>query len=383
MPVIEDDRQEEIIKEAQTFAASELKPYASQIDSKGVLPKKLIKKMADKNYLSATFPAKYGGLDLDPVYYGKLTECISKACSASRALLTVQTSLVGEVILRFGNQAQKEKWLPEVAKGTQIGAFGLTEPNAGSDAKNVQCKYENRKDHFIVNGPKKWISFGGIADFFIIIATNGAGISAFIVERDMDGVNSRPIAGLLAGRASHIAEIDLKDVVVPRKNLLGVEGSGFAYLAGTALDHGRYSVAWAGVGIAQAALEAMVSHSRKREQFGQKIHEFQLLQGMIGDAVTKTHAARALCLEAGELRKNKDPEAVHETTIAKYFASKVANDVSTDAVQVLGGMGCCNKSPVERLFREAKILEIIEGTSQIQQIIIAKYGLRKYHLPEV
>ena len=184
--------------------------------------------------------------------------------------------------------------------------------------------------------------------------------------------------GLLARRASHIAEIELNDVYVPKENVIGRPGSGFPYVVGTALDHGRYCIAWSGVAVAQEALDAMVTYARNRKQFDKKICEFQLIQGIIADSVTMIHAARALCIRAGELRQQGDSNAITETTIAKYFTSKVAMEVATDAVQVHGGDGCSNSFPVERLFREAKVLEIIEGTSQIQQQLIAKYGLRQY-----
>jgi alkylation response protein AidB-like acyl-CoA dehydrogenase len=198
------------------------------------------------------------------------------------------------------------------------------------------------------------------------------------VERQFDGVRTLPMRGLLARRASHLAEIELDNVYVPGANVVGQPGGGFSYVVGTALDHGRYSIAWSGVAIAQEALDALVTYARKRKQFDQRICEFQLVQGIIADAVTKTHAARALCIRAGELRKRGDTNAVAETTIAKYFTSRIALEVAADAVQVHGGNGCSGYYPVERLFREAKVLEIIEGTSQIQQQLIARYGLRRY-----
>ena len=374
-----DDYQNNIVEEARHFAAKEIRPYATEFDEKGVLPRELIRKMAKKRFLSASFPKAYGGLELDPVYYGLFTEEIGKACCSTRGLLTVHTSLVGESLLKWGTPAQKEKWLHPMASGEKLSAFALTEPNIGSDAKGVQCRYEKKGNNIVINGHKKWTSFGDIADFFIVIAACDDKISAFIIESSFDGVKTKPIHGMLGARASHIAEIEFKDVIIPVENLLGPEGGGCAYIVNTALDHGRYSIAWGGVAIAQEALEAMVSYSRKREQFGKKIHKFQLIQGMIGDSVTKVHAARALCLRAGELRNDQDREAVSETAIAKYFTSKIALDVASDAVQVHGGEGCSNKYPAERLFREAKILEIIEGTSQIQQVIIAKYGLQKYY----
>lgn len=367
------------IDEVKRFANNEIRPFASEFEQKEALPKELISKMAVKGYLSAPFPKEYGGLDLDSIQYGLLTEEIGKACCSTRALLTVNTSLVGETILRWGTKEQKDKWLLLIAKGEKIGAFGLTEPNVGTDAKNIQTKYEKKGKSYVLNGKKKWISFGGIADFFIIIANNQGDITAFIVERDRTGLNTIPIKGLLGGKASHIAEIELIDVEIPENNILGKIGNGFSYIVNSALDTGRYSIAWAGLAIAQEALEAMVTYSRNRKQFGKGIYSFQLIQGMIGDSVTKVHAARALCMNAGQLRIENSQEAIIETSIAKYFTSKIAGEITSDAIQVHGGNGCYNKYPVERLFREAKILEIIEGTSQIQQEIIAKFGLRKYY----
>ena len=373
-----DSRQKGIVEEARAFAAREIRPHAAEFDEKGVLPKSLILKLAEKRFLSAPFPAEFGGLGLDPVYYGRMIEEIGKACCSTRTLITVHTSLVGETLLRWGTPKQKSTWLPMMASGEKIGVFALSEPEAGSDAREIRTSYAKKGDRFFLNGRKKWVSFGEIADFFLAVARGEQGITAFIVERDFDGVKSRPIQGLLACRASHVAEIELDSVAVPEDNILGKVGSGFEYIVHTALDHGRYCAAWGGLGVAQEALEAMVRYARSRSQFGKKIYNFQLVQGMIGDAITRIHAARALCLKAGEMRKNKDRQSITETIIAKYFASRVAMEVARDAVQVHGAIGCTGEYPVERLYREAKILEIIEGTSQIQQELIAKYGLRKY-----
>lgn len=370
--------QENIIEEATKFANSEIRPHATEFDANEAIPQDLIDKLALKGYLAATFPKKYGGLELDPVHYGLFTEEIGKACCSTRSLITVHTSLVGESILRWGTEDQKNKWIQLMAAGKVISAFGLTEPDIGTDARNIQTIYIKSGNKYIINGKKKWITFGDRADLFLIVARNDNEISTFLVERN-NGVKSNRISGLLASRAAYIAEIELENVEIPEENLLGKEGNGFTYVVNTALDHGRYSIAWSGVAIAQAALEEMVSYSRKRKQFGQKLHNFQFIQGMIGDAITKIHAARALCLKAGEMRMNMHQDAIMETTIAKYYSSKIAMDITIDAVQVHGGNGCCNKYPVERLFREAKILEIIEGTSQIQQEIISSYGLRKYY----
>ena len=194
----------------------------------------------------------------------------------------------------------------------------------------------------------------------------------------MSGVKIKPMTGLLGSRASHVAEIELDKVVVSNQNVLGGIGSGFKDVATYALDNGRYSIAWAGVSLAQAAIEAMVSYSRQRSQFGERLCSFQMIKQFIGDGIVNTHAARALCVKAGKSREKKNPDSQIETSIAKYFSSRVAAEVTSNALQVHGGNGCYNKFPVERYFRDAKILEIIEGTSQIQAQIIASYGIQNY-----
>ncbi len=372
------DKQEQILKEVRCFANEVIRPQAKAFDENQALPKEIISEMAGRKLLLASLPEEYGGLGLNPVYYGHVTEALGKACCSTVGLLTVNSSLVGEALLKWGSDQLKDRWLPKMAAGEKIAAFALSEPEIGTDAKSVKTAYHSQGDGFVLNGRKKWITFGDIADFFVVIASNDGEKTAFIVERDFDGVTTSPIKGLLARRASHIAEIEFDQVYVPKENVIGRPGSGFTYIVNTALDHGRYSIAWSGVAIAQEALEAMVTYARKRKQFEQRIFEFQLVQGMIGDAVTKVHAARALCIRAGQLRQQNSSKAVIETTIAKYFCSKVAMEVTQDAVQVHGGNGCCSDYPVERLFREAKVLEIIEGTSQILQQLIARHGLREY-----
>jgi alkylation response protein AidB-like acyl-CoA dehydrogenase len=373
-----DARQQKVVDKAKEYADTHIRPRAVEFDEKGLLLRDLINKLADHGYLSASLSEKYGGLELDPIYYGHFTEAIGKACCSTRALITVQTSLLGETIQRWGTEKQKGRWLPTMARADKIGAFALTEPDVGTDARSVNTKYKKTSRGYYINGHKKWISFGQIADFFLVIASCDAQISSFILDRHLKGVKIIPIKGMLASRASHIAEIKLENVEVPQDNILGREGTAFDYIVTTALDHGRYSIAWAGVAVAQEALEEMVTYSRKRTQFNKKLHEFQLIRGMIADAATRTSAARAVCLNAGQMRKERHQDAIVETLIAKYFASQVANAVARDALQVHGARGCSNIYPVERLFRESKLLEIIEGTSQIHQEIIAKYALRKY-----
>jgi len=370
--------QQKWVEEARKFAHKEIRPRARELDIKGEYPRDLIERLAEKGFLLPSVSREYGGLGLDPVNYGLFLEEIGKACCSTRGLITVNNALVGETIERWANEEQRHEWLPLMAAGKKIGAFALTEPDVGSDARNVKTIYTKKGSRFVIKGRKKWISFGGIADFYFVIASGSEKTTAFLIQRNQSGVRTRPIQGMLAARASHIAEIEFDNVKIPPENVVGQIGAAFPYVVGTALDHGRYSVAWGGVALAQEALEAMVVYARKRKQFEKKIGEFQLIRGMIANAVTKVHAARALCIKTGEMRRENKPDAIAETNIAKYFTSKVALDVATDAVQIHGANGCCDYYPVERLFREAKLLEIIEGTSQIQQEIIGTYGLRKY-----
>jgi len=306
-----------------------------------------------------------------------VVEEIEKGCSNASRLLTVHLSLVSETLLKFGTESQIERWLPGMTQGRVIGAFALTEPEVGTNAGGVRTGYEVRDGLYILNGRKKWISFGGIADFFLVIARRRDELSAFIVESWRPGVEVVPMRGLLGCRGSYVSEILFNDEL-EEEFLLGRRGQGFTYIASYALDHGRYSVAWSGVGLAQASLNAMASYARQRRQFDRVIGSFQLVQKMIADAVTETEAARSLCTRASELRQTRSPEAVIETIMSKYFASKTAFHVASNAVQVHGGNGCSSEYPVERYLREAKILEIIEGTSQIQQVLIAKHGLRRF-----
>lgn len=367
-----------VLEEVKRFADSEIRPFAAEFDEKERIPRELIARMAERGYLGACFPKKYGGLELDPIEYGQFTEEIGKACSSTRALLTVHSSLVGQTLLRWGTDTQKKELLPAMATGELLASFALSEPEVGSDAKNVRTEYRRQGDHYLLNGRKKWITLSAIADLFLVIARSQEEITAFLVDSKTEGITVTPMSGLLANRAAYVAEIEFCNVAVPGKNVLGKEGSGFTYIVNTALDHGRYSVAWGGLGLAQEALESMVDYSRKRRQFGRRLHEYQFIQGMIGDAVTKIHAGRSLCMHAGKLRRDKHDDYVIETSIAKYYTSMIAGQIATDAVQVHGGNGCWNKYPAERLFREARVLEIIEGTTQMQQEVISAFGSNRY-----
>ncbi|ROP42181.1 acyl-CoA dehydrogenase family protein [Saccharothrix texasensis] len=368
----------EVIARARSFADTGLAPRAAEFDRDERLPADVVRTMAAEGFLGAAIPARWGGLGLDPLAYGELTEVIGKACASTRALLTVHTSIVAGTLVDLASKRLKEKYLPALARGERIACFALSEENAGSDAAAVTTTYTRKGDTFVLNGRKKWISFAGIADLFLVVASDHGTTSAFIVERDAPGVDTRPMSGFLGNRATHIAEVAFADVEVPAENLVAGVGAGFGFVVNTALLHGRYSIAWAGVALAQAALEEMCSYATRREQFGVKIGTQQLVQKMVADAVTNVAAARELCRRAGRFLAPRTADAAMETNIAKYFSSTIAQRATSDAVQVLGGNGCWSGFPAERLFREAKILEVIEGTSQLQQVMIADFGYKKY-----
>ncbi len=369
-----------LLEAAREFAATVLRPRAGQFDAEAGVPRDVLAAMADKGFLGSILPQEYGGAGLDALSYGHLTNAIGKGCCSARALLTVHTSLVGETLARLASSEQKRTWLPQLASGSTLACFALTEPEVGSDASACKTSYSRVDGGFVLNGHKKWITYGAIADLFLVFANcDGVG-SAFLVERGAKGLSTHPMSGLLASRGAYLAEIELQNVFVPDANLLGRLGAGFTFVANTALFFGRYSIAWAGVSIAEAALEEMVTYARTREQAGKKLRQHQLIQALIADAVSGVHVGRAICEKVGRMRNENDDEAVTEANIAKYITSKVAMEVALHAVQLFGGNGISDTYPVERLFREAKVLEIIEGSSQIQQMMISDYAVRRYRL---
>jgi len=367
-----------LVAQALEFSEAHIRPYASQFDQDRGVSRELIQQMADAGFLGSILPTEYGGQGINPLDYGYLTQAIGKGCSSVRTLLTVHTSLVGETLVKLGTPAQKDHYLPDIASGRKIACFALSEPAAGSDAASILTSYQRQDDGFVINGSKHWISFGNISDIFLVFAQCDGNISAFLVERDMPGVSTTAMTNVMAGRGSHLAKIKFDHVKVPKENLVGRLGMGFSFVANTALFYGRYSIAWAGCALAQAALEEMVSYARSREQFSVKIAQHQLVQGIIADAVTQLHVGRNTCEKIAQMRIDNDDDAVTETNIAKLFTSRMAMQIATQAVQILGANGFSEDYPVERLFREAKVLEVIEGSSQIQQQMIAQHGLTKY-----
>ena len=357
----------------KSFVNKTILPYADTNDREEYTPPTLIKEIAEAGYLGALIPKQWHGREMDMITFGLLNEELGRGCSSLRSLLTVH-SMVAHAILRWGSQQQKEHWLQQLATGAAIGAFGLSEPNVGSDAKSIETTAELRGDAYILNGVKKWTTYGQIADLFLIFAQCDDQISAFLVSRDTPGLVVRPYHGMLGTRASMLAELHLSDCHIAKEMLIGGRGFGLASVAQSSLDIGRYSVAWGCVGLAQRCLELSLEYASTRKQFGVYLREHQLVQQMLADMITQIKAARLLCLQAGHSKTLGTPETIMETWIAKYFASTTATKVANNAVQIHGANGCSSDYSVQRYLRDAKIMEIIEGSTQIQQITIAQYG---------
>ncbi|MEZ4486869.1 MAG: acyl-CoA dehydrogenase family protein, partial [Cyanobacteriota/Melainabacteria group bacterium] len=356
----------------------EIVPKAQMNDRNCKFDWDIAKKIFKEGFLGCPVPEKYGGLGLDYVAYGLMTEEVNRVCSSTRTLFSVQTSLVALTILKWGTEEQKMALLPKLCNGEFIGCYGLTEPEAGSDAANQQTKAVKDGDDYLLSGQKTWISCGSIATHALVFATvdpslGHKGITCFIVDTKSKGFTAQEIKGKLGLRASDTSSLFLDEVRVPKENILGNVGDGFK-VAMSALDNGRFSVAAGAVGLVQGCIDASTKYAMERITFGKPIGEHQQVQAMIADMVADCEAGRLLYLRAAHL-KNQDVRNTLETSIAKLFCGEAANKAGHNAVQIFGGYGFSDEYPVERFFRDAKVLNIYEGTREIQKMIIAQDAL--------
>jgi len=353
-------------------------PFADIFDEQQETPQSLIDQMAKDGHLGALVPVEYGGVGLDPLKWGLFCEELGRSSASLLSLVTVQSMAI-QTLVKWGSTQQKEKWLPKLATGETIAAFGLTEPSVGSDARNIESSAVRSDDgNYLINGKKRWISFGATATLYLVFVQLNNMPVAFLVERGMKGFAAEPIKGMLGFRSANLADLTLQDVQVSEDSMVGKPGFGFSHIAATALDQGRYSIAWGCVGLSQAALEASMDYASNRVQFGKPLVEHQLIQEMLTEMIVETKAARMLCMHASFLKSSGEPSLIMETSTAKYYASKAATKSTNSAVQIHGANGCSSDFPVQRYFRDARIMEIIEGSSQMQQIIIAKAGHQEF-----
>jgi alkylation response protein AidB-like acyl-CoA dehydrogenase len=363
--------------EFRAFAAAEIAPHADRWDREAATPAALIDQLRERAYLGSNVAREWGGTGRDMIAYGLLTEEIGRGCSSVRSLLTVH-DMVAHAIQRWGSPAQKQRYLPAMARGEILGALALSEPEAGSDAKSVQTTASDSGDAWVLDGRKKWTTYGQLAGLFLVLAQADGKPTAFLVERETPGVAVRPLHGITGTRASMLAEIFFEGCRVPKENLLGRPGFGVSHVISAALEHGRYSVAWGSVGLGQACLDASRTYAAGRRQFGAPIADHQLIRRMLTNMIVEVRAARLLCLRAGWLRDAGDPGASGEIMVAKYYASTMATRAANDAVQIHGANGCSEEYPVGRYLRDSRVMEIIEGSTQIQQITIPLFELQEF-----
>jgi hypothetical protein len=366
-------------KRCLEFVLGKIIPDRAAYERSAKIPAELISEIAAEKFLCSFLSNEYGGDSREMISYGILNEEFGVGSSSVRSLLTVH-DMAAYSILKFGTAEQKKHWLPAMVRGEKIAAFCLSESESGSDAKSIKSKAELKNNQYVLNGKKKWITFGQIADLFLVFAKVEENPTVFIVDRNLPGIKVTPITGFIGVNASMLAEIEFNNVILPEASVLGKPGSAFAFIMPAGLALGRYSVACGCAGIIRGCLEASINYIQRREQFGKLLKEFQLIKKMITEMSVNYKAARLLCFNAGSLLENNDAKSITEVLAAKYFASKAAVKAASDAVQIHGALGCSADSPVQQYFRDAKIMEIIEGSSQIQEILIANNIISEFNL---
>jgi len=377
------DEHKMIRQAARDFAEKEIAPVAAEYDESGEFPVETIKKMGEMGFMGIEVPEEYGGAGMDTLAYVLALEEICKADAAHGTIMSVNNSLFCFGILKFGTEQQKQKYLRDVASGQAVGAYALTEPMSGSDAGTMRSRAVREGDHYVINGRKSWVTSAPVADYVLLFTMTAPekqhrGITAFIIETDRPGFVRGKKEPKLGIRASATSEIVFEDYRVPVENRLGDEGEGFK-IAMSVLDAGRIGISAQGLGIAEAAYEASLSYATEREAFGQKIGEFQGVSFKLADMKTRIEAARLLTYHAALLKQRARETGERytlEASMAKLFTSETAMFCAHAAVQIHGGMGYSKELPVERYFRDAKITEIYEGTSEIQRVVIARLETR-------
>jgi butyryl-CoA dehydrogenase len=379
------ETQAEIRELARGFAATEIAPHAARWDREERFPVEVAHRMGELGFLGMLIPEEYDGLGLDTTSYLLALEEIAAADASAAVLMSVHNSLPTQMLLHFGNEGQKERYLKPMARGELIGAFSLSEPEAGSDASALRCQAVRDGDDWLLTGTKSWVTSGTFADVIMVMArtdTPGArrgsrGISAFIITPDLPGFHVGKKEEKMGLRASPTVQLNFDGLRVPAANLLGEEGQGFVY-AMRSLDNGRLGIAAQALGIAQAALDASLDYAAERKQFGKPIKEFEAIQFKLADMGARIAAARALLHQTAQAKDRGESTTLYGS-MSKLLASETAMWVTTQAVQIFGGYGYVKDYPVEKLFRDAKITEIYEGTSEIQRIVIARELYANHH----
>jgi len=362
---------------ARRFARERIAPIAAEIDESGRFPEETMRELGEMGFLGVAVPEEWGGAGLDTVSYALIIEEIAKVCGSHALGVAAHNSLGVGPLLNFGTEAQKEKYLRKGASGEMLISYGLTEPGAGSDAGSTKTTAVRDGDDWVINGSKSWITNANYAGLYVLTAVTdrskgtSAGISAFLVERDTPGFSVGKKEDKLGMRGSDTAQLLMENVRVPAENLLGEEGLGFKNFMQT-LDGGRISIGALALGLAEGAFEFALNYSKEREAFGKAIHKFQAIQWMLADARTEIEAARQLIFDAARRKDAGDTDFGFYSAMGKLFASEMAMRVTNNSIQILGGYGYCRDYPVERMYRDAKLCTIGEGTSEVQRMVIGR-----------
>jgi butyryl-CoA dehydrogenase len=364
---------------ARDFAVREVEPKARELDKNGTWPVELVKRMGELGLMGVAIPDQYGGAGSDAISYALAMEEISRACASTGVIMSVNNSLVCDPLYKFANEEQKKRFLTPLASGKKLGCFGLTEPASGSDASHMETVAEDKGDHWIVNGAKNWITNGPHADLILLFVANnrslGAkGTSAIVIENGTPGFTKNPRDHKLGIHAAHSCTVFFENVLVPKENQIGETGAGFK-IAMSTLDGGRIGIASQALGIARAALEKAVAYAKERKAFGEPIANKQAIQFMLADMAMELDAARLLTHRAAWM-KDQGVRHTKESAMAKLFASEASTRIAHKALQIHGGYGYSTEFDVERHYRDARITEIYEGTSEIQRIVIAANTLK-------
>lgn len=373
------EEQQLIKQNAREFALEHVEPIAAELDKTGRYPAETVKKLAELDFMGMPYPSEYGGAGADYLSYILVVEELSRSCAATGIIYSAHCSLASWPIYKWGSEELKQKYLVPMCKGEKLGAFALTEPGAGTDAASGQCTAKLDGDEYVLNGTKCFITNGGVADVYIIFALTDPslgvkGLSAFVVEANLPGFEIGKHEDKMGIRGSQTTELIFKNCRIPKANLIGKEGKGFGIAMAT-LDGGRVGVAAQALGIAQAALDEAVKFSKERVQFGKPIATKQAIQWMLADMATRLQAARLLTYQAAAM-KDEDKPFSKEAAMAKMFASETADFVCSKAIQIHGGYGYIKDFKVERLYRDAKICTIYEGTNEVQRMVVSGSILR-------
>lgn len=363
------------------FVENNIQPFASQWEKNESIPMNVINKCIEQGFLGCTIPEVYGGNGWDSSTYGLFIESVAKSSTSFSGLFNVHT-MVMQTLLKWGTEEQKKNWLPKLCKGEKLGAFALTEPDAGSDIRGIKTKMSDDNENLIINGEKRWITFGALADVVLVFGkfeNQRDKEIACLVEKGTKGFDVIPISNMLGFKAGHLAVLEFNNCVVSKKNIIAKPSFAFSHIAPYALEYGRIAVAYTALGILKGCLEYCCEYVLKRETFDSKLVERSTIKEMITKMGVDLEAATHLCINATKVKDMNDPNSSEKVMLAKYFTTRAASLHTNNAVQILGAVGCNENHPVSRYYRDSKVLEIIEGTNQIHEMILGNSFVKKYN----